>query len=222
MSDGELIQSWSPGGPSYVLVLQFQDPEDMFLAQERLTQQLCGWTDQGDRFDRMETVFMAYGQTGCRTLLDGQVETVLAVSPAGEVASAKRLRQAWAEERMMAVAPGLANLRLSEAWAPSVEQQDWFDKWSEEVVEPHPGGPEASKRHKTGWVRGGFNQYVYDHGRPDLRFLGSGGGRAFSALMQARFKAELEVRYQGNNAFYHGIQQREAARKDWFVNPNSP
>jgi hypothetical protein len=106
--------------------------------------------------------------------------------------------------------------------APSSEQEDWFDKWVDEVVELAPAEGTLLQAAKSDRVRAGFNAYLADYGRPDLAFNGSSGGRAFSALLKRRFGGGLKrATNDSGNPYYLGLRRRETAKTTWFPNTSA-
>lgn len=219
MTDGELLASWEPGDPAHVLVLRFADPEDMLRTQERITKQLRGWTAEGERYDKVETVAMTYGQVGSRDLMDGRVATFLVVTTPEAVRETEAARNEWAHGDMLKEGLELERTRLADAMDPSSEQEDWFDKWVEEAVVAVPAEGMWMQAAKSNAVRAGFNSFVSDYGRPELAFSGSGGGRAFSALLQRRFADDLKrASNDSGNPYFLGLTRKSGAKSSWFPN----
>jgi hypothetical protein len=220
MEDNELIASFEPKLKGWVLVLAFDDLEEMLLEQERI-QSLHRQErdDEGAPLPQVEALWMGQSQFGQRSMMANQIRMgVLIASEAGlkEVAEARR---AWAQSRMQATSMLPAQQGRSEAWHPSVEQIDMLEKWAAECLEPHPaGGEEWTPRIKTHIAREGFNWYCVDHKRPDLQLLGTSGGRAFSGAIQSLFpKVAIARRGEtGNNVYIHGLKRRDGVNPKYF------
>ncbi len=217
MDDGELIASWSPELSAWVLTLRFDDVEKMVRAQARITEALCGWTDEGDRVDDVETVFMGRAQVGRREHFGGEVVTLLTVTTKATMAESEQARRALLLQEQKARGQVGGSL-LHQAWKPSNETIDMLEKWADEAVAVFPAGGAWRPRAKVSHVRDGFNSFVIDHGRPELALTGTTGGRAFSDFVKVRFREGVEYSRTGSNPYLHGLYRRPGAKPSWFPN----
>lgn len=215
--DGELVASFSPGAPKYMVVLAFDDVLDALEAQERIMAKYCGWEEDGTRFDKVQTLLLAHGQPARREFFGGEVLIQGAVTTQTSVAETERDRKAWAQTRMQQSGLALGSRRLADAWSPGPELLDLFDRWADEAVEVDPAGVERGNRRKTGTVRNGFNSFLADHGRPDLMLGGTAGGRVFSSMVRKRFADDSAVvTAGGSNTYFVGLRRKPGSKPSWF------
>ncbi len=214
MDDGELIASFDPAGGRYLLVLAFDDVEDMVKARHRVIRDFCGWTEDGDRFDRAEVIALSRGAVGKREAFGGTVCLRLLVSSAEDDASLEQLRKAVALEEVKHRAPIGAS--ITEAWQLGPEQMDMLEKWADEVVETYPAGKGWRPKAKTARIRQGYNTFCVDHGAPELQVIGVHGGRAFVEFLRTRFRDEFEYVLSGSNPYSVGLYRKPTAKRGWF------
>lgn len=218
MEDNELIASFEPRLKGWVLVLAFDDVEDMLLEQEKVQALFRrDRDDHGNELPQVETLWMGQTQFGERRLMAGQVAVGALVSSVAGLEEVQQARRAWAQKRLLTSSRLPAKQGTSEGWHPSTDQMDMFDKWAEEVLEPNPAGSESwAPRIKASVARDGFNWYCQDHDRPDLQLHGVPGGKAFSGMLRAMFPEALAVRRQEQNVYYHGLKRREGVNPKYF------
>jgi hypothetical protein len=225
MQDNELIASFEPRKAGWVLVMQFDELEDMLLEQERIhALHRQDRDDEGAPLPQVETLWMGETQVGGREMMAGQVRTALLVASEAGMRETEEARRSWAQSRMQASTLLPVSRGVSEGWAPSSDQVDMLRKWAAECTEPAPaGGGESSPRIKTNVAREGFNLFARDHGRPDLSFLGSAGGRAFSRVLQNLLPDSVQVRRgSASNVYIHGLQRREGTNPKYFKRAPAP
>lgn len=215
MEDGELIASWNPEGARSTLILRFEDASEMYKAQARVTQALNGWTDEGVRYDGVETAFMGTAQLGRRDLLGDEVVTFLTVTTKPAMIESEEARRGalLAEQKIRAV---IGASLTTVAWKPSDETIDLLERWAEEAVAVYPVGEGWQPRAKVTRIRDGFNAYAADHGRPELALRGTSGGRSFSDFVRSRFKDDVRYVRQGSNPYFVGLYRKSDAKRDWF------
>jgi hypothetical protein len=212
--DGELVASFEPGGQRHVLVVAFDELQDMVRARERIVSEMCGWTDEGERYDRAEVLAMVAAAYGERPLLDGSIVGRLLVSSRENDESMEGLRRHLVKQEMQRRAP-LA-FEVPDAWKPGPEHYDMLEKWADEAVAVAPAGEGWRPRAKTARVREGYNAFVHDHGRDDLALHGVHGGRAFVDFVRRRFEGEAEYARNGSNPYVVGLYRKPGARGKWF------
>lgn len=212
--DGEFIASFEPGGKKNVLVLAFDELEDLLQARQRIVTSMCGWTDTGERYDRVQVLAMTQGAVGARPMLDGSVVGTLVVSSAEDDRRLEITRREVVLEEMKRRAP--LSSAVVEAWKPSDEHIDMLERWAEDAVQIYPAGGSWQPRAKTSRVREGFNAYVVDHGRPDLQLVNVHGGRVFADFIRLRFAAPDRYVQVSSNPYFQGLQRKPGAKKEWF------
>lgn len=214
MNDPEIIASFEPGGRRYVLVLEFDELEDMVQARQRIVASMCGWTDEGERYDKVEVRTMTSGSVGSRSMAGGALVGTLVVSSAEDERRLELMRRelVLAEQKRRAPIGRIA----IEAWKPSDEHMDMLEKWAKEAVAIYPAEERWQPRAKTSRVREGYNSFAEDHGRPDLRLHGVHGGRVFADFIRVRFGPEDRVIHIGNNSYFQGLYRKPSAKASWY------
>jgi hypothetical protein len=221
VQDNELIASFEPRLKGYVLVLAFDDIEDMLLQQERI-QALFRNTrdDEGKPLPQVETLWMGQSQYGERSLMSGQVRVGALVSSEAGLVEVQNARKEWAQNRMMTTTTLPSKQGTAEPWRANTEQMDMIVKWAQDVLEPHPAGnTDGTPRIKSGIAREGYNWFCLDHDRPELRLEGVPGGKAFSGALQSIFPKELRVDRLGNNVYFYGLRRKQGANPKHFKRP---
>ena len=214
MDDNELIASFEPSGGRYLLVLAFDDVEDMVKTRERTLANLCGWTDQGDRIDKVEVVAMTRGAYGQRSGVDGSVALKLLVSSAQDDEDMEQLRKSIAIEEIKRRAP--IGALVAERWKPSPEHMDMLEKWAEEAIAVFEPVNDWRPRAKPARIRKGYNSFCEDHGAPELTLHGIHGGRALVDFLKLRFGDDLQYLYDPNNPYIQGLYRKPNAKQSWF------
>lgn len=214
MNDPEIIASFEPGGRKYVLVLEFDELEDMVQARQRIVASMCGWTDEGERYDKVEVRTMTSGSVGSRPMAGGALVGTLVVSSAEDERRMELTRReiVLAEQKRRAPVGSM----IVESWRPSDEHLDMLEKWAETAVAVYPAGEGWQPRAKTGRVREGYNVFALDHGREDLQLHGVHGGRVFADFIRVRFPGEGRYAQFGGNPYFVGLYRKPEAKRDWF------
>lgn len=213
--DGHVMALFDPKPAGYVLVLGFSKLEDMLQVQEHTMGLNRKFDDDGRRLDEtVETVTMGRAIVGTHELFGHFEGTLIAVTN-DDKALTEQARRDWSAERSIRQGPTSAVVPLAERWAPTSEQSDWLDKWRDEVIEPHPAG-ENGPRVYTRNLTQGFNSFVTDHRRDDLRLSGIAGGRAVSGMVQAWFDIRPLRDASNANPHFKGIQRRPDAKPSWL------
>lgn len=213
-NDGEIIAAWEPGPARFVLVLAFDELEDMARARELTLSAMCGWTDEGERFDRAEVVAMTRAAVGTRPMLGGSVTTRLLVSSAEQDRDLEEARRALAVQDLKRRAP--VGATVVDKWKPDVQQVDLLERWAEDAITAYPAGERWRPRAKPARIRKGFNSYAEDHGAPEAQLHGIHGGRALVDFLRARFPDELEYVADPSNPYVQGLHRKEGAKRSWF------
>jgi hypothetical protein len=219
MQDNELLASFEPKLVGYVMVLAFDDLEEMLLEQERIqANHRQVRDDEGNLLPQVDTLWMGQSQYGERSMMAGQIRLGALIASEAGITEIQQARKAWAQSRMQQNSMLPAEQGMSEAWHPSTEQMDMLAQYTQHVVEPNPAGrANWTKRIKVSVARAGFNEFAQDQGRPDLQFTGSNGGKAFSAALQSLFPDEVAVlRSAGGHPYVHGLRRREDANPRYF------
>ena len=219
MQDNELLASFEPRLAGYVLVMAFDDLEELLLEQERIQANHRQERDaEGAMLPQVETLWMGQSQVGQRSLMADEIQLLGLIASTAGLKEIEEARRGWARSRMQASAMLESKRGVSLAWAPSTEQMDMLEKYALEVLEPNPAGNgEGSPRIKLHLAREGFNWYCKDHDRPDLQFVGTAGGRAFSAVLQTMFPDDAAVRRgEGNNPYMHGLRRKSGVNPKYF------
>jgi hypothetical protein len=214
VDDSELIASFEPSGGRHLLVMAFDDVEDMVLARERLVASFCGWTDEGERFDKAEVLAMTRGALGRREMLAGSVVGRLIVSSAEDDEALERLRKAVALRTVKRRTP--VGATITEKWRPGPEQLDMLEKWADEAIAAYPAGGGWRPKTKPARIRKGFNAFCEDHGAPELALVGVHGGRALVDFLRARFRDEFEYLPDPSNPYIQGLHRKSGAKRSWF------
>lgn len=225
MQDNELIASFEPKLAGYVLVLAFDDMEEMLLEQERIqASHRLEVDDEGTPLPQVSTLWMGQSQFGERHLMAGQIRVGALVASEAGLEETRVARQGWARNRMQQNSMIPAGRGMSQAWHPSSEQMDMLNKWALEVVERNPAGrAEWVKRIKVSTAREGYNHFAADQDRPDLQFGGTNGGRAFSAAVQSMFPDDVAVlRSDGGHPYIHGLVRRQGVNPRYFKCSSAP
>lgn len=212
--DAETIAGFEPGPGRYVLLLAFDDLEEMAKIRELVLNRTCGWTDEGDRFDKAEVLAMTRGAVGARPMMDGSVVGRLVVSSADDDERLEQLRREIALVEMQRRAPIAA--AIAERWKPSPEQMDMLEKWAEEAIAVYPAGERWRPRAKPARIRKGYNAFCEDHGAPELGLGGVHGGRALVDFLRMRFRDGMEYVPDPSNPYVQGLHRKEGAKRSWF------
>lgn len=222
MEDNELIASFEPTGRGWVLVMAFDDLEELLLEQERIQAlHRADRDEEGTVLPQVETLWMGQSQFGMRHLMNGQVATGLLVSSVANLEETASARRAWAQKRMQTSSAITVGRGMSASWNPSTDQMDMLERWAEDCIEPDPAGSEEwTKRIKVSVAREGFKQYALDRDRPDLSFEGSNGGKAFAAVIKQMFQGAVAVRRSdAGHPYLHGLKRRDGVNRRYFKLP---
>jgi hypothetical protein len=222
LEDNELIASFEPEVKGYVLVLAFDDLEEMLLEQERIQAlHRADRDEEGAALPQVETLWMGQSQFGRRSMMGGQVAVGALVSSEAGLEEIATARRAWAQKRMQASSAITVGRGMSASWNPSTEQMDMIERWAEDCIEPDPAGSEEwTKRIKVSVAREGFKQFCLDRDRPDLSFEGSAGGKAFAATLKQMFGSALAVRRSdAGHPYLHGLRRRDGVNRRYFKLP---